>query len=445
MAGLALLLAVAQAVAAPIRPVPAPSDAAVEAMLAAPADEIFALEAALPQIREPSLALLAQARLAAARLDAAQARRLVDRFLAGGERSPRQRALAWGIAADAAFATGDYARAAKAARQWQAALAQAGSGKAEQEGAAQTAAVAAQLAAAPAQRVVSYRPRPEPVHRDKVGLPRSTVTIGGIAQEAVLDTGANLSVVSLSAARRLGLRLQGGAASVGSASRAAVATRLGVADTLRFAGLTLRNVAFLVLDDEQLAMPVPGGYRIDAILGFPVLRELRRFRITAAGRLEPSLPDAPMPGAAPGNLRLIGNDLFVQAEVGGQPAAMHLDSGGARSSLSATFARRHADLLKGLRQRREHVAGAGGAVERSAATWPGARVRIGSHETVLAGLAVELAGGTGASPSVLGEDVLGAFDWWSVDFARMELEFGPARTRAKHAPAVPSAGTSYAD
>lgn len=445
LTGLGLLLAIAPLAAAPLQAALPPSSARVEAMLAAPRDEIFALEAVLPQIRDPSLALLAHARLAAARLDATEARRLVDSFLAHGEHSPRRRALAWTVATDAAFAAGDYAQAARAARQWQRNLVQAGSDQAERDGAAQTEAMAAQLATAPAQQVASYRPQAEPVHLDKVGLPRATVTVGGVEQEVVLDTGANLSVVSLSTARRLGLRLQQGQASVGSASRAAVATRLGMADTLRFAGLTLHNVAFLVLDDDQLVMPVPGGYRIDAILGFPVLRELQRFRITAAGRLEPSLSEAAAPDGKPGNLRMVGNDLFVQAEVGGWPVAMHLDSGGARSSLSASFAHRHAGLLKGLQQRREHLAGAGGAVERNVLTWPRARVRVDGRETVLTELAVELADGTGGSPSLLGEDVLNAFEWWSVDFGQMRLELGPAKLKMGHAPMRPSSGASHAD
>ncbi|MEW9571107.1 TIGR02281 family clan AA aspartic protease [Rhodanobacter sp. Si-c] len=421
----------AQASAPPLRA------ATVEAMLAAPGQEIFTLRAALPRIDIPSLALLARARIAVARLDAAEASQLVDRFLAGKPRSPRQRAIAWEIATDAAFADGDYARAAKAAQQLQAALAASGADAAKRADAAQTAMMAIQLAALPVQRLVAYQPHAEPVHKDKVGLPRATANIDGRAQEAVLDTGANLSVVSLSTARRLGLHLQQGGASVGSSSRDAVAVRLGLADTVRFAGLTLHNVAFLVLDDAQLAMPVPGGYRIDAILGFPVLRALQRFRITAAGRLEPSLSTPGPSDAGTENLLMAGNDMFVRAEVGGVPVAMHLDSGAASSALSAAFARRHADLLRGLSSRRAHVAGAGGAVERRTVIWPGAHVRVGDRETTLAGLDVELADGTGASPNVLGEDVLGAFDWWSVDFGRMRLALGPPRAKTGH-PAVVS-------
>ncbi|MFK2879055.1 retropepsin-like aspartic protease family protein [Rhodanobacter hydrolyticus] len=419
-------------------PMPPEPVASVESMLAAPAQEIFALRTALPQI-EPPLALLARARVAAARLDGRRSAQLVEQFLATGEASdPRQRAIAWEIAADAAFADGDYARAAKAAQQLQAALVASRADAAEQAGAAQTAAMAVQLAALPMQQKVAYQPKAEPVRRDKVGLPRATASIDGRVQEVVLDTGANLSVLSLSTARRLGLHLQQGGASVGSSSRDAVAVRLGLADTLSFAGLTLHDVPFLVLDDAQLAMPVPGGYRIDAILGFPVLRALQRFRITAAGRLEPSLSTANPAAAETGNLLMVGNDMYVQANVGGASSiAMHLDSGAASSALSAGFARRHAALLKGLPSRRAHVAGAGGAVERRTTIWPAVQVSVGDRATTLARMDVELAGDADTAPNVLGEDVLGAFEWWSVDFGRMRLELGPPNPEVPQARHVP--------
>jgi predicted aspartyl protease len=420
---------------------PPPTDADVKAMLASPRTQIFALEAALPRIREPSLARLARARLAAARLDAPEARRLLDRFLADDGPSPRRRARAWEIATDAAFAAGDYARASRAAQSLQAALVAAGSDQDERDAAALVQVMAAQLAAMPAQRVESYRPAAEPVRRDKVGLTRAHADINGASQDMVLDTGANLSVMSLSTARRLGLHLQEGGAKVGSVGGAAVATRLGTADTLRFAGLTLHNVAFLVLDDDQLEMPVPGGYRIDAILGFPVLRQLQRFRITAAGQLEPG--GAGATAAGPENLRMVGNDLFVRVDVAGHPVAMHLDSGAAHSSLSADFAQRHADLLENLQSRRQHLAGAGNAITRDTLAWPDVRLRLAGRQTVLAELSVATpAAATASSPSALGSDVLRAFEWWSLDFERMRLDLGPARV--PDAPASPARKASPA-
>lgn len=413
---------------------PLPGPQARTALLDAADGEVFQLARVLPRIQDPGLALLARARLAAARLDAAEADRLVDRYLADGSRTPAQRALAWPIAADASFANGDYRKAADAAHAWEKALAAAGAGADERANALQMATLAEQLASTTAQHVDVYTPKPETVKRDKVGLPRSLASINGKPQEVVLDTGANLSVVSLSTAHKLGLRLLDGAASVGSSSRQAVALRVGIADQLDFAGLSLSHVAFLVLDDQQLNMPVPGGYQIDAILGFPVLRQLQRLEFTAHGKLLPSRSDALQPGE--GNLRMAGSDLYVDVMLNDLPVAMHLDSGGAASSLSSRFAAEHPGVLKGLKSRQEHVAGAGGARARQSASWPQVRVRIGDQQTVLPAMAISLSdAGNVKESNVLGGDILQSFDHWTIDFPRMQFEVGHPLPRPLAKPA----------
>lgn len=415
-------------------PTPLSHAQAETAVLDASSGEVFQLARALPRIDDADLAMLARARLAAARLDANEANRLVARYLAAGKRTPAQRALAWPIAADANFAHGDYRKAADAAHAWEKALAEQHAAADELAGAQQMATLADQLAGATAQQVDVYTPKPEAVKRDKVGLPRSLAAINGKPQEVVLDTGANLSVVSLSTAHKLGLRLLDGAASVGSASRQAVASRIGVADRLEFAGLTLSHVAFLVLDDKQLNMPVPGGYQIDAILGFPVLRQLQRLEFTANGKLLPSRSETAQPGE--GNLRMAGSDLYVEVMLNDLPVAMHLDSGGAASSLSSQFAAEHPTVVKGLKSRQEHVAGAGGSRARQAASWPQVRVRIGDQLTVLPAIGISLSdAGNVKEPNVLGGDILRSFDHWTIDFPRMQFEVGHPLPRPLAKPA----------
>ena len=432
-ASLSVGLAVA-AWAASATPTPLSHAQAERAVTDASSGEVFQLARVLPRIEDSDLATLARARLAAARLDAAEANRLVARYLAAGQRAPAQRALAWPIAADADFANGDYRKAADAANAWKKALIEQHASADDVAGAQQMANVADQLAGTSAQQVDVYTPKAEPVKRDKVGLPRSLAAINGKPQEVVPVTGANLSVVSLSTAHKLGLRLLDGTASVGSASSAAVASRIGIADHLEFAGLTLSHVAFLVLDDQQLNMPVPGGYQIDAILGFPVLRQLQRLEFTANGKLLPSRSDAAQPGE--GNLRMAGSDLYVEVMLNDLPVAMHLDSGGAASSLSSQFAAQHPAVVKGLTAKQEHVAGAGGARARQSASWPQVRVRIGDQQTVLPAIGISLSdAGNVKEPNVLGGDILQSFDHWTVDFPHMQFEVGkpiaPAAPKAK--------------
>ncbi|WP_407352764.1 aspartyl protease family protein [Luteimonas sp. R10] len=442
---LCLLLALApRAMAQAAGEAPPLPAAQAEALLAdARKGEVFALEAASPRIADLQLAALARARIAASRLQDDAALRALAPFFSGQDADPRHRRIAWSIAADAGFAAGDYARAAEATGAWQALLAAHGDPDGRAADVAQFHGIATQLAAVPPQAVLAFAPETVATRRDEVGLLRATMTVNGAAQEAVLDTGANLSVVSASTARRLGLRLLEGEGSVGSGSRDAVATRLGVAERLEFAGLALSNVVFLVLDDAQLEMPVAGGYRIDAILGFPVMRALRRIRFDADGRLTPE-PVAggdadDLPGDLPGNLRVVGSDLYVDVSVNGIAVPLHLDTGAPHSSLSSRFAQRHAPLLQGLPQERQRVGGAGGTTERRIATWPDVRVRVDAREMRLPELAIATADSADVETrnmGILGGDVLAAFASFTIDFARMRFELGEPVDATRASPPV---------
>ncbi len=404
----------------------APDPSVVEArrlLDAASEGDLAGLAEALPRLPAP-WSDLARARLAAGALKEAQAIEDAKAFLAGRDQADCDNLRAHAVIADAAFASARYAVAASSAHKRLQLLGRCRGSETEIEGATTMEGLAARLATAPTQRTVAFAPVAATYARDKVGLQRAQVEINGLAQEAVLDTGANLSVVSASTASRLGLRVLGDA-SVGSSSRAVVPTQVAIAEQLSFAGLVLENVAFLVLDDEQLEMPIPGGYRIDAIIGFPVFRAMRRVRFGRDGSLVPE-PGAGDDGAT-GNLALAGSDLFVDARVAGIPAALHLDSGGSASSLSSSFSRDNPEALHGRAKSRQRLAGAGGATEREIATWPQARIDVAGRTVVLPALAMavgESADAPARGDGVLGSDVLNQFDSWTLDLDRMRLDLG---------------------
>ncbi|MGH8085269.1 MAG: aspartyl protease family protein [Lysobacter sp.] len=418
LAVLALAMPLSRPVAASERPTQ------VDALLsAAKAGDLASLEAGLKAIADPALVALAQARLAASRLDTATADRQLERYWADDRRDRAHDGEAWSIAADIAFADGDYAGAAAATRRWAALLAKADP-REEAAGVAQFHGIASLLAAAPRQAIVKRDPRRIATRRDKAGLLRASVTINDGGQDAVLDTGANLSVVSASTADRLGLRILDGAGSVGSGSREQVATRLGIADRFEIAGVTLSNVVFLVLDDAQLEMPLPGGYRIDAIIGFPVLRAIGRMRFGADGSFTPQAASSAT-GPALDNLHVVGNDLFVELSVGGMPVALHLDTGAPASLLSTRFVQRHPEVPEGLERRKQRNAGAGGTTTQDTAIWKDVRVDIGNHAVTLPELAIAVSDSMDVETrtfGILGLDVIGAFDAYTVDLDAMSFE-----------------------
>jgi predicted aspartyl protease len=128
---------------------------------------------------------------------------------------------------------------------------------------------------------VKTREFSSPITRDALDLSRLSATINGHRVDAILDTGATHSVVSVSTAKRLGLRMvrfEGGV----SADGQQISTRFAVADTLLFAGREFRNVPFFVLTDEAVNVPLDQGVagKLEPMIGLSVLRKLGRFEIT---------------------------------------------------------------------------------------------------------------------------------------------------------------------
>jgi predicted aspartyl protease len=433
-----LMLAHGACVAA--EPVIAPPAASIsmafeQALDDADAGDVFALERHGTASADARMTAIAKARIAAARLDAHGAIALAGPIARDATASPAHRARAFAVIADAAFTAGDYADAATAVDGWLTALAQNNAPQEERDDARRLGTLAHALSTAPKQTVESLAPARADTRRDKVGLSRADATVNGHVQEAVLDTGAGLSVVSRSTATRLGLRILDAAATIDSASRDAVPTRIGIADRFAFAGLELRNVAFLVLDDQQLELPVPGGYAIDAIIGFPVLREFRRLRFERDGSMVPE-PVAQANPSAKENLRIVASALYVQAKLRDVPVALHLDTGGPRSFLSSRFAQRHPHFADGLAQQDERMAGAGGATVRRVARIANAELELAGSRARLPELTIVTRDGEEVQAQnfgLMGGDVLEQFDSWTLDFEGMRFELGapvPAGERA---------------
>ena len=275
---------------------------------AADRGELAPVSQALATTGDAETRTLLRARLAAARFDLAAARDPALARLASGD-DPAERRASLSVMASVAFSNGDYAEAARTSRLLEQALTEAGNAE-DATAAGHMRGVAELLAGHPSQQVEGeVVPGSIAAHYDRVGLPRVEVAVNGQAQEAVVDTGANLSVLSRDTARRLGIEIAEAETRVGNGVEGTVPVRVVVAERLEIAGTLLRNVPFLIIDDAQLTFPLPGGYDIRAIIGLPVLRALGRIRIENEGRFA-VLPAAGAAGSE-SNLHASGNDLFV--------------------------------------------------------------------------------------------------------------------------------------
>ena len=440
--GLAMLALLA--LSALLVPLPARAQPAAPAVPARPTDpldalfeaagrgEMAALERALADpAAGPDQRAVLRAALAAGRLDPAAGRDPALRRLAEGGNAPLRRA-ALRIMTGSAFARGDYAEAARAGRLLAEALTRVG----DRDG-AEAAGRGWRLAAllAPHGRPGvegAVRAGSVAARRDRVGLTRIEFSVNGQAQEAVFDTGAALSVLSASTARRLGVRIEEGETAIGNGVQGTVPTRIGVAARVEIAGTVLANVPFLILDDASLDFPqVPGGYNIPAILGMPEMRALGRVRMELAGRFT-VLPPGADSEAGPANLHAAGNQLFADMVVDGRTVPLLLDTGADRTALTALYAGAEPARVAALRTSQGNYSSAGGTRVRRFAVWPDAPVSISGRSLTLPQLTIELPG-TGPKPDdngTLGSDVLRRFESYTLDFRAMRLSFGAPVTAA---------------
>src|SRR5262249_32603262 len=136
----------------------------------------------------------------------------------------------------------------------------------------QTRAFAAALAGVAPMQATVPASGAAPLTRDMAGIMHADFASNGVTLSAVLDTGAGFSTITETNAARLGLHRLDAAVTVGNAAQQDIATHLAVADRLQFAGAEYRNVVFIVVPDAALSF-AGGAYKIEAIVGFPVLMQ----------------------------------------------------------------------------------------------------------------------------------------------------------------------------
>jgi len=366
----------------------------------------------------PVLRHLFEARLHASNLNDAAAKAALARYFAGGDRDLTRVRQAHEIGASTAFAAGRYADAARHGAQVVARPE--GLHPKQIDGIRRLAEIASLLAASPGQRLERREEKSTAIFRDQAGLIRTRITSGEATEEAILDTGANLSVASVSAAGRMGLRMLDGVSTVGNSVGTQAEVRVGIADRLDIAGARLRNVVFLVIDDKTLEFP--GGYRIDTIIGFPVMRALGRLSFGPGDTLK--VGGARGSGVKASPLRMVGNMPYVVATIENSEHPLVLDSGATNSVLHHRFALARPDLKVADSGKIDRTAGAGGIKEVRVGHYPKLSAIIGGERVELKDMPVEIGAKSEPDESfgVIGIEILNLFGRFTVDFDRMTFE-----------------------
>ena len=274
----------------------------------------------------------------------------------------------------------------------------------------------------PDQTVAKRQPSAAPF-RIKAGNLFVPVSINGGEGSYILDTGANFSTMSESEARRLGLAIQRGGASITDMTGRSMGARTTVVNELRVGATRLRHVAFLVVgDDQQPFIDLTPNER--GVLGIQVLLALEAFRWTLDGTFEIVGPTQPR-SRREANMCFDGATPVTEARFGDRRITMHLDTGAVDTQLWPRFASDFATLLTqaGV-PGTKRVTGVGHRVSVASVVMPELLLRIGGIETVLRPAYVLVSETSAAGQrhhGNLGMDLMGQVRSVTIDFRSMIL------------------------
>jgi hypothetical protein len=259
--------------------------------------------------------------------------------------------------------------------------------------------------------------------KNALGLTELPVEINGREHAFIFDTGANLSLASLSFAREADLKIVDTAILVGSITGDKVPSKLGIAPRLKIGNATIRNAVFLVFDDKDLFV-AGAEYQIKAVLGFPVIQALKEITFHKSDLL--SIPATPGKGGEK-NLALDGLTPLLIGTFRGRRMTFRFDSGANTTDLYPPFFKAYEEEIKArYSPRSESVSGAGGS-KRIAAyrvrdiemTFSGRTARF-PEVTLLTEPTVD---GSRYFYGNLGHDLIGQFERTTINFRAMSVVF----------------------
>ena len=155
----------------------------------------------------------------------------------------------------------------------------------------------------------------------------TVVSAGDVAIDAIVDTGAELAVVTATAARRLGAKPAGPNVHVGTTTNA-VSGGMVMFEALRVGDSELRNLPAVVLADAELAPA-----EVEMILSLPVLVSAGRAAFLDNGATLVLGEAAPSPASPTTPLYWAQSGIGFAADFAGGRRGVHLDTGSQRTWL----------------------------------------------------------------------------------------------------------------
>ena len=276
----------------------------------------------------------------------------------------------------------------------------------------------AALETVPVQEVIIRERTVLKLGRDAANLPNLDLRQDSVHIGFIFDTGANISTVTETTARRLHMLMKDASIEVNSITGIKIRSKLAVCPEFTLGSIVVRNAVFLVFPDSALAVPQI-GYQINGIIGFPVIEAMKEIQITRSGEF---IVPAQRQKTTESNMALDFLNPIVQLN----NEIYTFDSGAANTMLYKLYYDKHCrSVEKRNREKTLQYGGAGGNISRQGyvITWQpeisGRKLKIKDvmvfkdtsreHESLFYGN--------------IGQDVVQQFDKMTLNFESMFIRF----------------------
>lgn len=248
------------------------------------------------------------------------------------------------------------------------------------------------------------------------------VKMGTINEDFIFDTGANLSTISESQAKKMKLKLFEQIVDIGSSTQKNVQSKLALADSLYVGDILFKNVLFIVMPDSQLTFPQI-NYAIKGIIGFPVINQLGEVHLNKDGKI--FIPKVASKKTKK-NMFFEGLNPVVRLFSKKDTLLFTFDTGAKSSELSFKYYKEHKSDVekKGILQTNGR-GGVGGKVEVKEYMLSNFQIQIGQHKTNLDKIPVTLEeyDFNKYFDGNLGQDVFLKFNKLTINFENMNIDF----------------------
>lgn len=259
-------------------------------------------------------------------------------------------------------------------------------------------------------------------YRNKFNHLMTPVKVDTTNEDFIFDTGANLSTISESQAKKMNLKIFEQSVDIGTSTQKEIQSKLAVADSLYVGDILFENVLFIVMPDDQLTFPQI-NYAIKGIIGFPVIHQLGEVHLRKDGEIfVPKLTTK----TAESNMFFEGLNPVVKLTSENDTLLFTFDTGAAHSELSFKYFNGHkVNIEKNGELQTNERGGAGGKVAVKEYILSNFQITIGKHKTSLGKIPVTLEeyGFNKYFDGNLGQDVFVKFNSLVINFENMYIDF----------------------